>query len=72
MKKLLRKIELNPKLQSFQENWSVLRAIKLASSVKHGGQETVVCLNTEILNDVLVQVDVVDLKVPIVSMGILV
>ena len=37
-KKLLLKVELNPRLRSFQENWSVLGVIKQATSIKYDGQ----------------------------------
>ena len=39
--------------------------IKQATSIKYGGQETMVSLNAEILKDVIVQVDIADLKVSV-------
>ena len=41
--------------------------IKQAISIQHGGQEAMVSLNAEIIKDVVVQVDLVDRKVPIIS-----
>ena len=60
------KVDFNPKLKSFLENWSVLGVIKQATRVKHVGQYTVVSLNVEILKDLVVQVDIVNLKIPFV------
>ena len=54
------KFEVTPSLHSFWEDWSALVVIKQATRIKRGGEEAVVCLNVEILKDVIVQVDVVD------------
>ena len=63
-KKLLRKTRLNRRLSSVEEDCSVLGVIKQATSIKRGGQWTAVSSNVEILKDVVVLVDVVDLKAP--------
>ena len=54
------KIEVNPSLHSFCEYWSALAVIKQATRIKRVGEEAVVCLNVEILKDVVVEVDVID------------